>query len=73
LIFLTKADLLSLLQVRYVTVLVPTIVVQEIQQYGPLDTTAQAIQRTDWLTSVEAPPTASALQACNLNYGRPDL
>ncbi|MFH7243594.1 MAG: DUF3368 domain-containing protein [Spirulina sp.] len=69
LIFLTKADLLSLLQVRYVTVLVPTIVVQEIQQYGPLDTTAQTIQRTDWLTIVEAPPTASALQACNLDAG----
>ncbi|ASC71170.1 hypothetical protein XM38_021200 [Halomicronema hongdechloris C2206] len=70
LIFLTKADLLSLLQIRYATVLVPDIVVQEIRQYGPLDNTAQILQKTDWLTVVETPPPLSPdLQACNLDAG----
>lgn len=69
LIFLSKADLLSLLHVRYPTVLVPATVVQEIQQYGPLDTTAQTLQTTAWLTVVETPPPSPDLQACNLDAG----
>lgn len=47
LIFLTKADLLTLLQTRYTTVLVSATVAKEIQQYGPLDVTYQTIQKTD--------------------------
>ena len=69
LIFLSKADLLSLLHVRYPIVLVPATVVQEIQQYGPLDTTAQTLQTTAWLTVVETPPPSPDLQACNLDAG----
>ncbi|MDA0267770.1 MAG: DUF3368 domain-containing protein [Cyanobacteria bacterium] len=69
LIFLSKADLLSLLHVRYPTVLVPATVVQEIQQYGPLDTTARTLQTTAWLTVVETPPPSPDLQACNLDAG----
>lgn len=69
LIFLTKADLLTLLQTRYTTVLVPTTVAKEIQQYGPLDVTYQTIQKTDWLTMVDTPPASAELQACNLDAG----
>jgi predicted nucleic acid-binding protein len=69
LIFLSKADLLSLLRVRYPTVLVPATVVQEIQQYGPLDPTTQTLKTTDWLTVVETPPLSPDLQACNLDAG----
>lgn len=49
LIFLTKADLLNLLHLRYATVLVPEIVVAEIGYYGPLNSSYQTITNTDWL------------------------
>ena len=69
LIFLTKADLLTLLQTRYTTVLVPATVAMEIRQYGAQDITYRTIQKTDWLTVVETPPMSAELQACNLDPG----
>ena len=69
LIFLTKADLLSLLHIRYSTVLVPTTVLYELQRYGALDTTSPAIQQTGWFTIVETPQPSPALQTCNLDAG----
>jgi predicted nucleic acid-binding protein len=69
LIFLTKADLLHLLQARYPTVLLPTTVAMEIQQYGSSDITYQTIRETDWLITVDTPPTPEPVQICNLDSG----
>lgn len=69
LIFLSKADLLPLLQTRYVSVLVPEIVLAEIVQPGPLNETYQAIQQTDWLTIIKTPPPTPELEGCHLDRG----
>lgn len=69
LIFLTKADLLSLLQYRYKTVLVTSTVAEEIGQYGSTDLTYRLLQSTDWLRVVEALPTLEEIQHCNLDPG----
>lgn len=69
LIFLTKADLLYLLKARYPNVLLPVTVAMEIQQYGSSDITAKTLHETDWLVTVDTPPTPEPVQACNLDPG----
>lgn len=69
LIFLTKAKRVELLQLSYPTVLVPKMVIMEIQQYGTTDPTWQALQENDWLVAVETPPMAEPIQACALDPG----
>jgi len=69
LIFLTKADLLYLLEARYSTVLLPSTVANEIQQYGTSDLTYQVIQSNDWLVTVETPSIPTPIRACNLDPG----
>ncbi|GET39214.1 DUF3368 domain-containing protein [Microseira wollei] len=69
LILLTKANLLSLLQMFYPEVLVPSAVATEIQQYGETDVTFQALTQTDWLVIVETPSVPEPIGACNLDPG----
>lgn len=69
LIFLSKADLLPLLQFRYTIVLVPEIVLTEIGHYGPMNETYQTIKQTEWLKIVETPPPTMELRGCHLDRG----
>ncbi|MDR9403634.1 MAG: hypothetical protein RI580_09360 [Halothece sp. Uz-M2-17] len=56
LIFLTKGNYLSLLQVLSEKIIVPEIVATEIKAYGESDITAQAVAKTDWLLVTKTPP-----------------
>lgn len=69
LILLTKVGKLSLLQLVSEEIVVPATVVTEIQQYGEMDVTVQAISQTAWLIVVETPPVPEIIQACNLDPG----
>jgi hypothetical protein len=66
LIFLARAELLDLLRLAAETVVVPTSVTTEIQRRGPIDITAQALQNTAWIVSVEDPPIPQLIQAWTL-------
>ncbi|MUG93267.1 DUF3368 domain-containing protein [Scytonema sp. UIC 10036] len=69
LILLTKAGLLELLQLLNTEILVPAAVVTEIQQYGEMDVTAQALAQITWLIVVETPPVPEIILASNLDLG----
>lgn len=69
LILLTKANWLSLLQMFYPEVLVPSTVAAEIRQYGTTDVTFQSLIQTEWLVIVETPPVPEPVRACNLDPG----
>lgn len=56
LIYLSRANLLDLLQIISTEIIVPQPVADEILQRGLNDVTAQAIQHNDWLKVV--PPSA---------------
>lgn len=69
LILLTRADLLSLLQVAGERLVVPEPVAREIERHGTEDVTARAIRTTPWLERVEAPKTPSVVEAWDLGEG----
>lgn len=69
LIFLTKVGLLDLLQLLSEEVVVPAAVWTEIQQYGVMDVTVQALVQSNWLVVVETPPVPEPISACNLDPG----
>jgi predicted nucleic acid-binding protein len=50
---LTKVGLLDLLQLLSEEVVVPAAVWTEIQQYGVMDVTVQALAQSNWLVVVE--------------------
>jgi hypothetical protein len=69
LIFLPRAGLLDLFGLIAETVLVPTFVTTEIQRRDPIDITAQPLQNTAWIVSVEDPPIPRLIQAWDLGEG----
>jgi len=69
LIFLAKGNYLSLLQVISPTFIVPDVVATEVQAYGDLDVTAQALAQTEWLKIRETPPVPSLIQSWDLGPG----
>jgi predicted nucleic acid-binding protein len=69
LIFLSRAGLLDLLKIEGKEIVVPNPVAEEIQRRGPDDLTAQALEKTAWLTIVEAPPIPDTLRAWDLGDG----
>lgn len=69
LIYLTRAGLLDLLKVASKTIVVPTAVAKEILARGPSDPTAVAIQATEWIRVVDAPPAPEELLAWDLGPG----
>lgn len=69
LIFLTKGNYLSLLQVVSPTFIVPDVVATEVQAYGDFDVTAQALAQTEWLKIRETPPVPSLIQSWDLGPG----
>lgn len=68
-IVLARVGLLPLLRLAGDPVLLPTAVVQEIQQAGPNDPAAQALSQTPWLLTVDPGPVAPALLPFALDVG----
>ncbi len=69
LIFLTRANLLDLLQLVASEIAVPAPVAQEIQRRGPHDPAALALSTVPWLRVVEVPALSPAVQAWDLGRG----
>jgi predicted nucleic acid-binding protein len=69
LIFLARADLLTLLQLAATQILVPRPVADEIEREGRRDPAAMALAGTPWLRIVEPPPVPTVIQAWDLGPG----
>lgn len=69
LIFLARADLLTLLRSSADTVLVPVAVADEIQERGSADPTARALKASTWIEVIEAPVITPEIQAWDLGPG----
>lgn len=55
LIFLSRAGLLDMLKLEGEEIVIPKTVAEEIRRRGADDLTVQAIERTTWLTVIDAP------------------
>ncbi len=62
-IFLAKAGLLHFLPLAGSRVIVPAAVAMEIRQRESSDPTVHALEQTEWLEIVEAPPVPPLIQA----------
>jgi predicted nucleic acid-binding protein len=69
LIFLTRANLLDLLQLIAPESAVPAPVADELRRRGPGDPAARALATTSWLRVVDAPAVPAAVQAWDLGLG----
>ena len=69
LIFLTRVGLLEVLREPAGEVLVPDVVVAEIDRRGPSDQAAAAIRSTGWLHVVASPAVSIGMAAWNLGAG----
>jgi len=69
LIVLAKTGLLPLLRLVGDPVLVPQVVVQEVQQAGSTDPAVQALTATTWLVSVDPGPASPVLSPYRLDAG----
>lgn len=69
LIFLSKANVLHLLQIVSVQIIVPEAVATEIQAYGETDITARTLAATDWLVVTPMPPVPPIIQSWDLGAG----
>jgi predicted nucleic acid-binding protein len=69
LIFLTRADLLDLLQLVAAEIAVPVPVADEIRRRGPRDPAARALDGTSWLRVVDPPAIPATIQVWDLGPG----
>lgn len=69
LILLAKTGLLDLLQLLSQEIVVPAAVMREIEQYGEMDLTVQAIAQINWLVVVEISPVPESIQSWDLGPG----
>ena len=69
LIFLSRAGLLDMLKLEGEEIAVPNIVAEEIRRRGTDDLTVQAIEKTTWLTPIEATPIPDTIRAWDLGEG----
>jgi predicted nucleic acid-binding protein len=69
LIFLTRVNLLDLLQLAAPEIAVPAPVADEIRRRGAGDPSARALAETPWLQVVDAPAVPAAIQAWDLGPG----
>ena len=69
LIFLSKANLLNLLQIVSPQIIVPEAVATEIQSYGETDVTALTLAATNWLVVTPMPPVPAVIQSWDLGAG----
>ncbi len=69
LIYLSKAGLISLLQIVSSEIFVPQSVATEILQRGQSDITAKTIEETSWLQVIETPDVPAVIQSWDLGAG----
>lgn len=69
LIFLSKANLLYLLEIVSSRIIVPQAVATEILAYGEADVTARTLAATDWLVITSMPPVPASIQSWDLGPG----
>ncbi|MFQ5853887.1 MAG: DUF3368 domain-containing protein [Candidatus Binatia bacterium] len=69
LIFLSRAGLIDMLKLEGEEIVVPKTVAEEIRRRGTDDLTVQAIEKTIWLTPIEAPPIPDTIRAWDLGEG----
>ena len=69
LIFLSKAGLIHLLQQAAPDIVVPEMVVLEINRRGPNDITARTVANTPWVATVEVPLIPPLIQSWDLGPG----
>ncbi len=69
LIFLTKGGFVNLLLLISPSIIVPSAVAAEIQEYGEIDVTAVALKNTHWLIVQETPPVPNVIQNWDLGQG----
>jgi predicted nucleic acid-binding protein len=69
LILLTAASLTDLLQLAGDPLLIPRVVIDEIDAYGPTDATAILVRQTKWLTIVDPPPVPAIIERWDLGPG----
>jgi predicted nucleic acid-binding protein len=69
LIFLTRANLLDLLQLTASEIAVPAPVADEIRRRGAGDPATRALAETRWLQVVDVPAVPAAIQAWDLGLG----
>jgi predicted nucleic acid-binding protein len=69
LILLTKVRHLDLLKLGAMDIIVPDVVIAEIQAKGPHDSTVQTIGRANWLTVGSTPPTPEPVRKCKIDPG----
>jgi predicted nucleic acid-binding protein len=69
LIYLSKAGLITLLQLLHSEIFVPEKVATEILQRGKSDISAKTIEETSWLRVIETPDVPSIIQSWDLGVG----
>jgi predicted nucleic acid-binding protein len=69
LIFLTRANLLELLQLSASDVVVPAPVYHELRRRGPSESTTTAIDKAPWIRIVPPPDTPSSIASWDLGEG----
>jgi predicted nucleic acid-binding protein len=69
LIFLSRAGLLDMLKLEGEEIVIPKTVAEEIRRRGADDLTVQAIERTTWLTVIDAPSIPDTIRAWDLGEG----
>ena len=69
LIFLSRAGLLDMLKLEGEEIVITKTVAEEIQRRGADDLTVQAIERTTWLTVIDAPSIPDTIRAWDLGEG----
>jgi predicted nucleic acid-binding protein len=73
LIFLSKSNLIHLLQIISSEIIIPQAVATEIQAYGTTDVTAKMINSTNWLTVTQIPSVPSIIQNWDLGKGESEV
>ncbi|MGH7823846.1 MAG: DUF3368 domain-containing protein [Candidatus Binatia bacterium] len=69
LIFLSRAGLLDMFKLEGEEIVITKTVAEEIRRRGPDDLTVQAIERTAWLTVIDAPSIPDTIRAWDLGDG----
>jgi predicted nucleic acid-binding protein len=69
LIFLAGAGLTELVQLAGTPILIPKVVVEEIERFGPADPTAMAVKNSSWLVVVDPGPAPALIERWDLGSG----
>ncbi len=69
LIFLAGVGLTELAQLAGTPLLIPKIVVEEIERFGPIDPTAMVVKQSNWFILVDSGPVPAIIERWDLGSG----